>query len=330
MVRLFACVLIAGPVITACFGQQAQAPILAKAFGAVSIGPGTTTTLTFNLSNPNTTVTLTGLGFTDNLPAGLLVATPNGLTGSCGGGAITATAGSGSIVLAGATLAAGASCTFRVAVTATGSQLDRLTNTTGSVATNQGVTGGPASASIFIGDPFQISYFSNLNVGDSFINITNTGARGADLPFGTSASVTGAICVNAYAFEPDEQLFACCSCPVTPNGLVSFSIRNDFLPNTLFFNPPTSMVVKLVATAPVGGSCVNSAASLSLNTLAPGMAAWGTKIHNFGGTYGGTETAFTGSILSAGELDRLNNLCNFIFANGSGFGICRGCRPTGR
>ena len=68
-------------------------PTIAKSFGAASIAVNGTTTLTFLLTNPNAATALTGVGFTDTLPAGLVVATPNGLTGACGGGTITATAG---------------------------------------------------------------------------------------------------------------------------------------------------------------------------------------------------------------------------------------------
>src|SRR5262249_13968437 len=49
--------------------------------------------LNFTLSNPGA-ITLSGVSFTDALPAGLVVATPNGLTGSCSTGstvALTAT-----------------------------------------------------------------------------------------------------------------------------------------------------------------------------------------------------------------------------------------------
>jgi hypothetical protein len=173
---------------------------------------------------------------------------------------------------------------------------------------------------------FQVRYAANLNFGDSVINITNTGARGADLQSGTSASITGAICVNVYAFSPDEQMISCCTCPVTPNGLVSLSAQRDLISNTLTPAVPTSIVIKLLASVPQGGSC-NAAAP---GALTPGLMAWGSTLKAApGGAYQVTETAFLPGTLSEGELNRLRQLCTFINANGSGFGICKSCRLGG-
>jgi hypothetical protein len=184
---------------------------------------------------------------------------------------------------------------------------------------------------VTVDSPYQVRYASNLNIGESVINITNSGARGADLQAGVTASITGAICVNVYAFSPDEQMVACCSCPVTPNGLVSLGANRDLVSNTLTPAVPTSIVIKLLATAPVGGSCNNSAAGVVGATLAPGMLAWGTTLHAgvAAGAWEVTETAFSPATLSAGERFRLGTLCNFIIANGSGYGICRSCRLGG-
>ena len=183
--------------------------------------------------------------------------------------------------------------------------------------------------------PFQVKYASNLTFGDSVINISNTGANGAALYGPGFGGAAGNICVNVYAFSPDEQLVSCCSCLVTPNGLVSLSANNDLVSNTLTGVRPNSIVVKLLSTlAGTGGtgtSCTNSAATGG--TLAAGMVAWGTTLHSTStppaAPFSVTETAFTPATLSAGELASIQNRCTNIIGNGSTFGICRSCRAGG-
>jgi len=126
-------------------------PTIAKAFGATSIALNASTSLTFIIGNPNASTALSGIGFTDTLPAGLVVSTPNGLAGSCGGGTITASAGSSSIDLTGATLAASASCSFSVNVT--GVTAGTLINTTTAVTSTEGGNGGTATATLTVVAP---------------------------------------------------------------------------------------------------------------------------------------------------------------------------------
>jgi arabinogalactan endo-1,4-beta-galactosidase len=109
--------------------------------------------LSFHLSNPNASSSLTDVGFTDAMPAGLVVATPNGLTGSCGGGTISAAAGASNVSLSAATLAADASCTFSVNVTGTATGVQN--NTTSAVRSSEGGTGETTSASITVAPPSQ-------------------------------------------------------------------------------------------------------------------------------------------------------------------------------
>jgi uncharacterized repeat protein (TIGR01451 family) len=123
-------------------------PTLAKAFAASAIALGGTTTLAFTLTNPNPTTALTGVGFADPLPPGLVVATPNGASNTCGG-TLTAVAGSANISLAGATVPASGSCVAIVNVTATTE--GPKTNTTGPVFSPQAGFSPAASAAITVG-----------------------------------------------------------------------------------------------------------------------------------------------------------------------------------
>lgn len=183
--------------------------------------------------------------------------------------------------------------------------------------------------------PYQIRYASNLAVGDSYVNISNDGANGTSYSAGsgTTAAIAGSICANVYVFTPDEEIVSCCSCPVTPNGLVSLSAKNDLISNPLTRGTPTSIVIKLVATAPVNNSCNNSAAAIATERPVVGMVAWGTTLHQntsaASGTYGLTETAFTPATLTAGEINRLSGTCSFVASFGSGFGVCNSCRLGG-
>ncbi len=153
--------------------------------------------------------------------------------------------------------------------------------------------------------PFQVAYAANLATGDSVINLTNTGASNAN------------ICVNVYAFSPDEQLIACCTCTVTPNGLTSLSARNDLV--ALTPAQPGSIVVKLIATAPDGCDAALPGPRVQ------GLAAWMTTTHVLG-TPKVTENQFAPATLGELELARVGALCGVTRANGSGYGICRTCR----
>jgi hypothetical protein len=187
--------------------------------------------------------------------------------------------------------------------------------------------------------PFQVRYAANSDP-ESYINITNTGANGAPLLGPGFGGASGNICVNVYAFDPSEELISCCSCLITPDQTVNLGVNRDLLASTLTGVVPTSLTVKLLSTLAgaggTGSSCTNSAATVTgaatlpagaSGSLATGMAAWGTTLHtNPTGGFDTTETAFTPSTLSAGELASIGGRCAAILGNGSGFGVCRSCR----
>lgn len=142
---------------TATLTVTAIGPTLTKSFGSTPQLNFGSAPLTFTVTNPNNG-TLTGISFTDTLPGSLSVSSPNGLSGSCDGGTITAVPGSQTISLTGATLAANASCTFSVQVLAAG--FGPVTNTTSNITADGGLVGTPATATTGIDYTYFLWFFS--------------------------------------------------------------------------------------------------------------------------------------------------------------------------
>jgi uncharacterized repeat protein (TIGR01451 family) len=313
------------------------APGFSKAFGAATLPLGGTTSLTFSITNPNT-VGLTGLAFTDTLPGGLVVATPNGLTNHCGGTA-TATAGGSSISLSSGTLAASLACTIIVNVTGTS---EGAQNNTTSTLTSNAPAASPGTASILVypafDGPFQVSYAADPSAGESLINMINTGANGAPLLGPGFGFTAGNTCVNVYAFDPGEELIACCSCLLTPNQVVNLGVNANLTIKTQTGVIPPSVTIKLLNTlaGPTGTatSCTNSASAAGGANfpVVPGLVAYGTTPQQLTGTgvYNMVEHPFITSFLSTGtggELASIVGRCGAIIGNASGYGICTQCRP---
>ena len=310
------------------------APVFTKNFSPTSIFVGQTTLLTLTLTNDVTPAVIFGAvsGFTDNLPAGLVVTSLNSNT--CDG-TVTTTSTSITLTQAGADSLQPGSCS--IVFTLTGVTHGAKVNT---AIGNRALSGQNPMATVNVIPPqeiYQVRYAANLTEGDGVINITNTGANGASLTGPGFGGEAGNICVNIYAFSPDEQLIACCSCLVTPNGLSSLSVVNDLLSNTLTGVRPNSVVVKLVNTGAgptyTGTSC-NSSAAIAGSTsfpLAPGLKAFGTSIQRtpVAGSFRVTETPFSQASLSPTELASITNRCTNILGNASTFGICSSCRVGG-
>ena len=168
----------------------ASPPTISKTFGASSITLNTSTSLTFTITNSNTTG-LTGVAFSDNLPAGLAVATPNGLSSTCGG-TTTAVAGSGSASLSGGTVAASSSCSISLNVT--GTALGAQNNTTGTITSNESgpgttsntatltVTGTPPSITSAASTTFTAGVAGSFTVMTSGTPTPSLSDGGATLP----------------------------------------------------------------------------------------------------------------------------------------------------
>ena len=183
-------------------------PTLTKAFAPATIGFNGTSALTFTIANSTGNPAQTGRAFTDTLPAGVVISTPNGLVGVCGG-AVTATAGSNVITLTGGTLAAAAAnCTIRVNVTSAAAGSYPNTNVGNITALGGGLTANALSSTLtVVGTTLAKSFSPVTQMLGSTSQLTLTITNGAGNPAQTGLAFTDTL--------PAGLVIA------TPNGLVN-------------------------------------------------------------------------------------------------------------
>ena len=159
-------------------------------------------------------------------------------------------------------------------------------------------------------DVFKVNYFANNGV---------TGAPDATLRVTNPGTSNGNLCAMVYVFDNDQQMAECCGCITTPDGLRTFSVKNNLTSNPLTGAVPNNGDIKIVSAAVNNSPCDATANVTPTATL----RAWVTHIQNKVGTaYPVTETESSDATLSAGELASLQADCYFVNRLGSGRGIC--------
>ena len=117
------------------------------AFDPDTVDAGEASTLTFTIANADDNIVpLLDVALATTLPDGLVVASPNGVDGDCGGGTVTADPGSGTIALSGGFVELIGTCTFSVDVAA--AEQGRRTVTTDAVDSANGGAGNTATATL--------------------------------------------------------------------------------------------------------------------------------------------------------------------------------------
>jgi hypothetical protein len=119
-------------------------PAVSASFSPSTIFVGGQSTLTLTITNPNASFALSGVSLVDIPPAGLPASSSFQSVSGCGTNPSNL---SGVLVLSGASIAPGGSCSFSYAVT--GTSIGTYTNTTQPVSADQG-TGGTASATLTV------------------------------------------------------------------------------------------------------------------------------------------------------------------------------------
>ena len=163
-----------------------------KGFNPLTVFGGSTSVLSVELINPNNSA-LTQISYTDNMPAGMIIADiPNFNPGSCGPpGSLTGTPGTSIFTFSGGSLAASSRCTMTLNVTHTVN--GNLTNTiyAGDVTTFNGATNpddasatltnlpGASVSKFFAPNPVYVGEYSLLTI--TIRNIGNIAITGMGL-----------------------------------------------------------------------------------------------------------------------------------------------------
>jgi len=142
------------------------------------------------------------------------------------------------------------------------------------------------------------TYFSNANTAnapDATLRMINDGDTGSTLY------------ADIYVFDDSEELTECCSCYVTPDGLLAESVNGSLTHNPITHIKPTRGVIKVISSStPLAGSLTGTAV-----TPTPGLRGWATHVQQTVSSYALTETLLEDSNLTGDELYALQRLCYF-------------------
>ncbi|MGA8066764.1 MAG: hypothetical protein WCA47_05500 [Terriglobales bacterium] len=151
--------------------------------------------------------------------------------------------------------------------------------------------------------------------GDNSVYFTtyyanNTAAApDATVRFINDGDTNGNLWAAIYVFDDSQELTECCACVITPDGLLSESVKTELTANPLTGRVPTRGVIKVIS---------SSSNDPTATVPAAGLRGWATHIQSAANKtpygpapYTQTETAFADSNLSSGEQALLQNLCYY-------------------
>jgi hypothetical protein len=170
---------------------------------------------------------------------------------------------------------------------------------------------GTALAQTYQGD-FKVDYFANANSGapDATIRLDNPGTSGGNL------------CADIFVFDASEEMSECCTCTLSPDDLRTLSLATDLTANPGNGVPVTTGVIKIVSSAPVGGSCLVPTSASNVSPT-PEIQEWVTHVQTVStGGYAITEDETQSTDLGTTELRNLETDCSSLHRVGSGKGLC--------
>ena len=78
------------------------------------------------------------------------------------------------------------------------------------------------------GHAYSIAYFSHANDGTptGVVHIVNNGSTGGTGATGSDIG-RGDLCANIYVMRQDQELVECCSCKISPNGMIGLGVNGN-------------------------------------------------------------------------------------------------------
>lgn len=223
----------------------APPPNFAKVFSPNPVNVSSPSTLTFTIDNSAATLSAGSLSFTDNFPAGLIVATPTNASTTCIGGTLTAVAGSGLISYSGGTVPAGASCAISVDTVAASPA--SYTNISSDLTSSSG-NSGTASDTLTVNAATDLSI--TLSDSDDPVNVGSNLIYTAEVEnFGPSAATS--VIVNT-TLPAGVTLVSTSGCAEDPSGVATCSL------GTIASGNSASFTMNVTIDAGTSGTLTNS------------------------------------------------------------------------
>ncbi len=176
------------------------------------------------------------------------------------------------------------------------------------------------------------------DVGDDIDPIRFAGDGDNRLSLVNSTADNGTICALIWVIDADQELGECCGCPVSPNGLLTFSVETDLIDNWEIsgdeFHSGTIAIDSVIPNNRLclgpGGVGTNPACNGGCDPSQgqPDITVPGLSGYITGSQIIGTHKSLTEREMidegnaDADEENNLTTLCSFVVSNGSGKGFC--------
>jgi len=161
-----------------------------------------------------------------------------------------------------------------------------------------------------------VTYYSNANTTgapDGTLRIINDGDAATSEVEGVP---NGNMWADIYVFDDSEEMQECCSCFVSPDGLLSESVNKNLTANELTGRAEnTRGVIKVLSALDSDPTDVD---------YYPGLRGFMTHIQAGATktTFAVTEAPLADSNFSVPEIQALEQSCSFAITLGSGYGVC--------